>query len=69
MDIFNTALSNISPRKNMIICTPQILNMRIGMMIQYYDKIKLNPEGESFKIKHLIRMIRDTILELEKIRD
>jgi hypothetical protein len=65
MDIFNNALLNVPPKKNMILCTPQILNLRVDMMIQYYDKIKLNPEGESLKIKHLIRMIRDTILELE----
>jgi hypothetical protein len=53
----------------MIICTPEILNLRIDMIIVYYDKIKLNPSGELFKMKHLIRMIRDTILEIEHNSD
>jgi hypothetical protein len=48
----------------MIICTPEILKLRIDMMILYYDKIKINPDNETLNIKHLIRMIRDTILEI-----
>lgn len=69
MDTFNHILRNIPGKKYMIICTPEILNLRINAMIVYYDKIKLNPDEECFKIKHLIRMIRDTILEIEHNSD